>query len=157
LDAKMQATLEAHFATGKKHKRPYHYAAQRCVLDNIKKYQGVEFSVRTYNRKQRLLEDQGFIKRTQRGMRGKDGRFRPGSTLTHLTGKAFNYMAGVLRKALNIFSFYRMPKMAQYRFNTTGYLSVVGKVSGLVDSILSKGSPSGSLSCGLSPPPDPAK
>jgi len=138
----MERILEAYLGTAQKYEKAYHYSSQKRTLGNIRKYSGLDFSIRTLNRKLRVLEDSGYISRKQRHLRDKDGTFRPGSTLTHLKARAFDWMARRLMKAARVFSFYRMPKMALNRFTTTRYQSPVGTLASLITSFFIKGAPS---------------
>jgi len=115
------------FGIAQKYQKPYHYASQKHQLHLLKKFGGNGMSPRTLNRKLRKLEDGGYIKRKKRHLRDPQGKFRPGSTLTYILARGFYHMARSLKKALKIFSFYRLPKMALNMFKTTDYSSLVDK------------------------------
>ena len=128
MDELSQRILEMDCGIAKKHGKPYHYASQKRQCELLGKFNQWAPSPRTYFRRRRKLEDQGYIRRQKRHRRLKDGTFAPGSTLTYILGKAFYYMARLFKKNLDFFSFYQLPKMAVNMFNTAGYIPLVDKL-----------------------------
>lgn len=128
MDRTSQALLEMDLGIGKKYEKPYHYASQKYQLVLLRKFGGPDISPRTLNRRRRKMEDAGYIKRIKRHRRLKDGTFAPGSTITMVLAKGFYEVARVLKRALKVFSFHRLPKMALNMFNTTDYQSFVDRL-----------------------------
>ena len=142
MDAIMQAILETYFIVAQKYQKPYCFPAQKYMLVLLAKYHKIHTSLRTLNRKLRWLEDEGYIKRTRRHREGADGRMIFNTTLTHLKARAFDWVSRSLMKAARVFTFFRLPKMALYRFKTTRYPSDGDNLAGLITQFLSKGAPS---------------
>ena len=128
MDRTSQALLEMDCGIGKKFEKAYHYASQKHQLDLLRKYGGPDISKRTLNRRRREMEDEGLIRRIKRHRRLKDGTFAPGSTITMVLAKGFYQIARVLKRAIKVFSYHRMPKMALNMFNTTDYQSFVDRL-----------------------------
>jgi len=123
-----QALLEMDCGIGKKYEKPYHYTSQKRQLVLLRKFGGPDISTRTLNRRRRKMEDAGYIKRIKRHRRLRDGTFAPGSTITMVLAKGFYQIARVLKRAIKVFSYHRMPKMALNMFNTTDYQSFVDRL-----------------------------
>jgi len=78
--------------TSKKYGKNYCYPAQLTILKNLKKHGGIEFSIRTLNRRLRVLEDNKLIKRKRRIKRCPERGIVFKSTLYKLTKKAYNLL-----------------------------------------------------------------
>jgi len=140
--SRKEAILKTQFGIARKKGKPYIYASQKRMLQLLDKYHGFTISVRTLNRDLREIEDEGYIWRQQRHRRARDGTFVPGSTLTHLKARGFDYFARGLMDTARIFSSFHVPKVALNRFNTTRYLSSVDNLASLITRFIQKGTPS---------------
>ena len=122
-----------------------------------KKWFGPSIPERSASRYMSQLKQEKVFDRQRRAPRAKDGRITAQTSLTYLKEGAFRMM-GNFKPLVN--AFYRLadaPKMAYNLFKNRGdHLRPVDKWA-KDDNLLLKGSPAGSFSCGLSPPPDPAK
>lgn len=85
-------------SVAKKYKKGYSYPSQITILKLLQQFHEVTFSIRTLNRRLRILEDLGFIERTRRIKRGLDGRMVFNTTLYKLTRKAYKAIGRVVRK-----------------------------------------------------------
>lgn len=141
MDYIMEKILETYLKVAQKYKKPYCFPAQKYMLVLLGKFYGVHISLRTLNRKLRWLEDQGYIGRTKRTRDDGRGRMIFNTTLTNLKARTFDWASRSLMKAARVFSFFRLPKMALYRFNTTRYLSDSDNLVGLITRFIQKGAP----------------
>jgi hypothetical protein len=137
----MQAILETYFIVAQKYQKPYCFPAQKYTLVLLAKYHKTKISLRTLNRKLRWLEDSGYISRTKRHKEGEDGKIIFNTTLTHLRARAFDWVSRSLMRAARVFSFFRLPKTALYRFKTARYPSVGDNLASLITQFFSKGAP----------------
>ena len=142
MDYIMEKILETYLKVAQKYQKPYCYPAQKYMLVLLAKYYGIHLSLRTLNRKLRKLEDQGYIGRTKRTRDDGHGKMIFNTTLTHLKARTFDWASRSLMKAARVFSFFRLPKMALYRFKTTRYPSDVDNLVGLISRFIQKGAPS---------------
>lgn len=139
MESQMEAILTTYFAVAQKYKKPYCYQSQEHTLGLLEKYHKIDISVRTLNRRLRELEDEGYIKRTRRHKEGEDGKIVFHTTLSHLKARAFDWVSRRLMAAAKVFSFFRLPKVALYRFKTTGYTSDVDNLRGLIGRFFQEG------------------
>lgn len=146
MESQSEAIVKTLFKVARKYQKPYCYPSQRRLLQLVRKYHGFRFSLRTLNRRLAELQRARYFTRVRRHRAGPGGRMVFNSTLYKLGGRAFNWVYGLGTWSAQVFSFYRLPKLAQYRSSTTRDLSLSGQVSGFVESILSKGGLSGTLS-----------
>jgi hypothetical protein len=142
VESQKEGILGTYFAVAQKYQKPYCYPSQVHTVRLLAKYSKIKISVRTLNRRLRELEDAGYIKRTKRHREGKDGKIIFNTTLTHLKARAFDWASRGLMKSARVFSFFRLPKMALYRFKTARYSSIGDNLAGLITQFLSKGEPS---------------
>ena len=141
MESQKEAILGTYFAVAQKYKKPYCYPAQAYTLVLLAKRHRIYISLRTLNRRLRELEDEGYIKRTRRHREGEGGKMIFNTTLTHLKARAFDWVSRSLMKAARVFTFFRLPKMALYRFKTARYPSAGDNLAGLITRFLSKGAP----------------
>ncbi len=141
MESQSDAILSTYFAVCQKYKKPYCLQSQAHTLRLLGKYHKTYISLRTLNRRLRELEDGGYIRRVRRHKEGEDGKIVFKSTLSHLQARAFDWMARSLERAARVFSLFRLPKLAAYRFNTTRYPSAVDNLSGCITTFLSRGAP----------------
>lgn len=78
--------------TCRKHGKKYCFPAQITILKNLAMYGQVSMSIRTLNRRLRVLEDEKYIKRKRRIKKTADGRIQFKSTLYKLTKKAYSML-----------------------------------------------------------------
>ena len=97
-----------------KNKKGYCYVSQNRILGLLELYQDTLVSRRTLNRDLRWLEDSGFIKRVRRITGDGNGKFLFRPTLYKLTGKLFNFLYLMGKGLKNVFSFFRVPKLAHH-------------------------------------------
>ena len=152
--SKQEAVLYTLFAVAKSHGKPYCYPSQAHICKLVEKFYKVSMSRRNLNRVLGMLVDKKVIVRLRRHRMLKDGGIRFCSTLYKFKGKAFNYLVSLGKRVQGLFSFFRVPKWAQYRTpKSLGFGSSLG-VGG--DKRLlerEKGGPSGvkSILLGLRP------
>lgn len=145
MESQREAILIAYFAVAQKYQKAYCFPSQRNTLRLIKKYSKIEISLRTLNRRLRELEDEGYITRTRRHREGEKRKIVFNTTLTHLRARAFDWVSRGLQRCARIFSFYRLPKTALYRFKTARYPSDVDNLAGVITRFLLKGAPPASF------------
>lgn len=112
---KNQAVLYSLLAVAKHHQKKYCYPSQEKLIELANKFYKVQMSRRTLNRVLAELEDLRLIERIRRHREGKDGRILFSTTLYKFKGKAFNYLIALTKRLQDLFSFFRVPKWAQYR------------------------------------------
>jgi hypothetical protein len=139
-----EAILKTLFHVSRKYEKAYCYPSQIKILSLVKKYHGINRSLRTLNRRLGEMEEEGFFTRTRRHRQGKDGRIVFNSTLYSLGARSFNWLFGMGDLAKRFFSFYHLPKLAQYKSKTARDLSSSGSLSAFRALLSSIGGPSGS-------------
>jgi len=97
-----------------KNKKGYCYVSQNRLLGLLELYQNTVISRRTLNRDLWWLVDNGFLVRVRRITGDPSGKFLFRPTLYKLTGKLFNYLYLMGKGLKNVFSFFRVPKLAHY-------------------------------------------
>lgn len=140
MDSQKVAIINTYFAVAQKFEKAYCYPSQVHTLRLLAKYHRIKISLRTLNRRLRELEDDGFLRRTRRHREGKGRKILFNTTLTHLMARSFDWVAKGLERASRFFSFYRLPKMALYRFKTARYPSDGDNLACVVARFLLKGS-----------------
>jgi hypothetical protein len=96
--------LHALYAIAAKYGKSYCYPSQEKILELLKTHYDISISRRTLNRWLAFLEGEGYLFRTRRHSRGKDGQIHFQSTLYRFGKKALRLlkkMAYPLRKLLN--------------------------------------------------------
>lgn len=168
MQSKLAPILETLLAVAKKAQKAYCYPSQARILLLLVKFHKLRISRRTLNRYLKTLEQDHFFTRVRRHRKGPAAvnpvtgaegapKILFASTLYKLGARAFNWVAERLARAQRFFSFFRVPKLAQYKAASARYGNHSGQLDRLRSLLAPIGGPSGSLSCGLSPPPDPAK
>lgn len=168
MQAKLIPLLKTILAVAKKHGKAYCYPSQRRLLELLRKFHRVVISRRTLNRHLAILEAAHFFTRVRRHREGPaqvnpitgvQGRPKVlfASTLYKLQGRAFNWVHQLGTMAASFFTFFHVPKLAQYKSVSARYGSHSGQLDRLKSMLAPIGGAVGAASCGLSPPPDPAK
>lgn len=139
MQSQKEAILKVLLYIAKKYQKAYCYPSQERIRVLLAKYQKIRISTRTLNRRLREMELDGYFGRTRRHRRGDDGRMVFCSTLYRLMGRAFNEVYGWGKLVGSFFSFFHLPKLAQYRATTARDRGSCGSLAGLVDKFLSKG------------------
>jgi hypothetical protein len=96
--------LHALYAIAAKYGKSYCYPSQEKILELLKVHYDISISRRTLNRWLAFLEGEGYLFRTRRHSRGKDGQIHFQSTLYRFGKKALRLLkkiASPLRKLLN--------------------------------------------------------
>ncbi len=96
--------LHALYAIAAKYGKSYCFPSQEKILELLKVHYDISISRRTLNRWLAFLEGEGYIFRTRRHSRGKDGQIHFQSTLYHFGKKALRLLKKIaypLRKLLN--------------------------------------------------------
>jgi hypothetical protein len=157
MEAKLTPVLKTLLAVAKKFEKAYCYPSQARLLLLLRKYHKLRISRRTLNRYLRTLEGEHFFTRVRRHRQGKNGKMIFASTLYKLGGRAFNWVHDMGTMSASFFTFFRVPKLAQYKSASARYGSHRGQLDRLRSLVAPIGGAFGAASCGLSPPPDPAK
>jgi hypothetical protein len=116
--SKQEAVLYTLLAVAKSHKKPYCYPSQEHICKLVVKFYKIRMSRRTLNRVLNSMTEKKIITRVRRHKMLKTGGIQFASTLYKFTGKAFNYLIALGKRVQGLFSFFRVPKWAQY---TTPY------------------------------------
>jgi hypothetical protein len=96
--------LHALYAIAAKYGKSYCFPSQEKILELLKVHYDISISRRTLNRWLAFLEGEGYIFRTRRHSRGKDGQIHFQSTLYRFGKKALRLLKKIaypLRKLLN--------------------------------------------------------
>ena len=141
MESQSEAIINTLFRVARKYEKAYCYPSQKRILGLLRKFRQLQISRRTLNRRLAELEKEGFFVRVRRHRAGPGGRMVFNSTLFKLGGKAFNWLYQLGYQVKRFFSFYRVPKLAQYKAKTEGDLPPCGKVSSLINQVLQKGRP----------------
>src|SRR2546429_3424319 len=97
--------LHALYAIAAKFGKTYCYPSQEKILELLKTHYDISISRRTLNRWLAFLEGEGYIFRTSRHSRGKDGQIHFQSTLYRFGKKALRLLKKIaypLRKLLKL-------------------------------------------------------
>jgi DNA-binding HxlR family transcriptional regulator len=84
----------------KKYKKLYCYPSQIKILKLLKQYHKIKYSIATLNRRLRVIEDEGLIKRTRRSRNDKKLGKVFESTLYEITLKGYYHL---LRLGVKVF------------------------------------------------------
>jgi len=125
MTARQEALLISLLSVAKKHKKFYCFVSQKRLEELLKDFHRMAISNRTLNRDLRWLEDNRFISRLRRIRKGVDGKPLFTSTLYKFTGKLFNWLNSIGNRVKRLFSWFRLPKMADYKL-TQKQASCVG-------------------------------
>ena len=96
--------LHALYAIAAKYGKSYCFPSQEKILELLEDHYDIAISRRTLNRWLAFLEGEGYIFRTRRHSRGKDGQIHFQSTLYRFGKKALRLLKKIaypLRKLLN--------------------------------------------------------
>jgi len=144
-----EAILSTLLGIARKYEKAYCYPSQQCLLRLLGKRHKVHISRRTLNRRLKEMESERYFDRIQRHRRGADGGIVFNTTLYKLSCRTFVWAANKLAWAGRLFSFYRVPRLAQYGGSTAEDLSRCGQLVSKMTTFLQKGSPSGAFSTPL--------
>jgi len=125
MTARHEALLISLLSVAKKHKKFYCFVSQKRLEELLRDFHKMVISNRTLNRDLRWLVDNGFISRLRRIRKGPDGKPLFTSTLYKFTGKLFNWLNSIGNRVKRLFSWFRLPKMADYQL-TQKQASCVG-------------------------------
>lgn len=132
--SKKEAVTLTLLGLGQIHRKPYCFPSQEKLLICIKRGYDLSMSRRTLNRVLNQLEDEGIFDRIRRHRRGPHGQPLFRSSLYKFRGKVFNWLYSLARRFRAFFSFYRVPKWAQYKPKKE--ISVLNSGPILIDSVL---------------------
>jgi hypothetical protein len=125
--SKQEAVLYTLLAVAKSHGKPYCYPSQAHICKLVVKFYKLPMSRRNVNRILGQLVDLKVIERIRRHRMLKSGGILFASTLYKFKGKAFNYLISLGKRVKDLFSFFRVPKWAQYRTpHSMGFGSSLG-------------------------------
>jgi len=125
--SKQEAVLYTLLAVAKSHHKAYCWPSQGHICKLVVKFYKLPMSRRNLNRILDRLEDLKVIERVRRFRGLRDGRMLFASTLYKFKGKAFNYLIQLGNRVKGLFSFFRVPKWAQYRTpHSLGFGSSLG-------------------------------
>jgi len=113
--SKQEAVLYTLLAVAKSHGKPYCYPSQDHICKLVVKFYKLRMSRRNLNRILDQLVKLKVIERIRRHRMLIGGGIRFCSTLYKFKGKAFNYLVSLGKRVQGLFSFFRVPKWAQYR------------------------------------------
>jgi hypothetical protein len=148
MESQKAAIAKTLLAIARKYGKAYCTPSQAKINKLLRKRHHIKRSIRTLNRRLREMQDDGDFTRTRRHRRGKDGKMIFCSTLYTLGGKIFNWAYQESRFFAGVFSFFHVPKMAQYRDGTARYPSSVDNLARLITSVLQKGAPPAAINSG---------
>lgn len=138
VDSIKAAIAKTLLAIAKKYEKGYCYPSQRHILRLLRQRQWIDISLRTLNRYLKEMEEEGYFSRVRRLRCGQGGKIVFCSTLYKLGGKLFNWVYKEVSWGKRLFSFFRLPKMAQYETHRVRYPSVVDKLPPSVEEFISK-------------------
>lgn len=115
MTSRCEAVAISLLSVAKKHKKFYCWVSQKRIGELVEKYHSIDLSNRTLNRDLRWLEDNGYISRLRRIRVGSGGKLVFCSTLYKFKGKLFNWLYKMGNQVKRMFSFFRLPKMADYQ------------------------------------------
>lgn len=140
MKSQKEAIMDTLLAVAMKYGKPYCFPSQDHILRLLRKRQHLRISKRTLNRRLSEMVGELYIERVRRIRDNGQGKPVFSSTLYKFTGRVFNQLASAGVRIARLFTFFRLPKMANYRFNTERDLSAVDNpLSKLLDQVL-KGS-----------------
>jgi len=115
MTARCESILICLLSVAKKHQKKYCFVSQRRIGELLDLYHDFGISNRTLNRDLRWLEDHAFISRVRRLRVTSSGKFVRDCTLYKFTGKLFNWLYLLGNRVKRFFSFFHLPKMADYQ------------------------------------------
>jgi len=115
MTSRCEAVVISLLSVAKKHGKKYCWVSQERLEELIEKYHRILLCNRTLNRDLRWLEDNGYISRLRRIRVDPAGRMVFCSTLYKFKGKLFNWLYSVGNRVKRLFSFFRLPKWADYK------------------------------------------
>jgi hypothetical protein len=130
MTARCEAVVISLLSVAKKNGKKYCFVSQRRLEELVETYHDFEFSNRSLNRDLRVLEDEGYISRLRRIRVAKGGKYVFCSTLYKFTGKLFNWLYSVGNRVKRLFSFFRLPKWADYQLSQKPGISPMAPASG---------------------------
>jgi DNA-binding transcriptional ArsR family regulator len=125
MTARCEAILISLLSVAQKHQRFYCWISQKRLEELVERYHKIGLSNRTLNRDLRWLEENGYISRLRRIRVGQGGKLVYCSSLYKFTGKLFNWLNSVGKRVKKLFSFFRLPKLADHCLRQKQDLSLV--------------------------------
>lgn len=108
-----------------KYQRRWCYPSQDTLLELLRRFHGLHIERRTLNRHLAGFESLGYIQRTRRHTKNKDGSLHLKSTVYTLTATALTFIQSIARAAKDLstkivdkFHHYAVPKTAQHARHT---------------------------------------
>jgi len=140
MNSQQEAILKTLLSVAKHYRKKYCFPSQGHLCNLVIKYHGEIMAVRTLNRRLKELEEMGYIKRIRRHRASVEGKILFASTLYKFKGKAFNWLYSLGNLVRGLFSFFRLPKWAEYKLNQSKiYSSSGGFVSSYCGNPVEKG------------------
>jgi hypothetical protein len=115
MTSRREAVVISLLSVAKKHGKKYCWVSQKRIQELVEKYHKMGLSNRSLNRDLRWLEDNGYISRLRRIRVDPQGRLVFCSTLYKFTGKLFNWLYAMGNRVKRLFSFFHLPKWADYQ------------------------------------------
>ena len=135
----------------------YVYPGRPKIVKLCKRWFGVKMSQRTLSRVLSSLLTAEYLGRQRRPYPCQGGLHRSQTSMTFLTWKSISLVSGLGGLSGLVKRLTDVPRMAGNILKGIRSSRPCGKVASLIGQVLHEGGLSGTLSCGLSPPPDPAK
>lgn len=118
-----QALLFTLGMTMVKHGKRYCFPSQETILQHLRDYYGITVSRRALNYHLKMLEEQGYILRTQRKKYLGNGQWRQRSTLYKFKGKAVKFIASLGNGFLRVGKFFRVHILLHHKSSVTSVTS----------------------------------
>jgi hypothetical protein len=115
MESRGEAILSCLFGVSLKYGKKYCYPSQGTIQRLLFDYHGVDISNRTLNRDLLVLVNENYLGRVRRTKRVSGGKKQFTSTLYKFKVKAYIWLNSVGKWARKVFSFFRLPKMADYK------------------------------------------
>lgn len=138
MTARCESLLISLLSVAKKHKKMYCFISQKRLEELLAAYHGFEISNRTLNRDLRWLVDEGYLSRLRRIRVDNLGKLVFCSTLYKFTGKLFNWLYSMGNRVKRLFTWFRLPKMADYQLSQKAASSLTGCASGTLVRFIEK-------------------
>ena len=115
MESRGEAILGCLFGVSLKYGKRYCYPSQNKIQQLLFDYHYIEISNRTLNRDLLELEEDGFLERLRRTKKMCGGKKMFTSTLYKFKAKAYIWLNSLGKWVKKVFSFFRLPKMADYK------------------------------------------
>jgi len=115
MESRHEAILSCLFGVSLKYGKKYCYPSQGKIQQLLFEYHGIDISNRTLNRDLSDLVNECYLKRIRRTKKDPHGKKKFTSTLYKFKAKAYIWLNSLSKWAKKVFSFFRLPKMADYK------------------------------------------